>query len=79
MMPSRAPRVFQEYAKAGGPLPRLGVPAESFWAGYDGQPGVRRGVGGSVQRAAWNAGAKRALAEPGLTRPAAAGSHASVK
>lgn len=56
-----------KYAHKGGPLPRVGVIRDSFWAGYKG--GLNRlhaGVPSSVQRRAYQAGMARAKAEPGI-------------
>jgi hypothetical protein len=48
-MPSK-PDILGHYAKSGGPVPAIGPIGESFWAGYFGQRGVRRGISGSVPR-----------------------------
>jgi hypothetical protein len=57
------PRRFAAFANAGGPLPGVGPMRASFWAGYNGQSGVRMGITGSVERRAFDAGRKRALVE----------------
>jgi hypothetical protein len=54
------PRLFERYAKAGGPM------RESFWAGYRNEPGIRAGVPGSAERRAFLAGRERAKVERGL-------------
>lgn len=57
-------------AALSGPLPERGgrVGAESFWAGYSGMAGVRKGIPGSAARRYYMAGLARA--EPGLTATA---------
>ena len=61
--------IIAEYAQAKGPTPHSGPIRDSFWAGYAGVAGVRKGIAGSVQRRAWLAGKARAKAEPGLNVP----------
>ena len=70
---ARKPDQIDAYAKPAGPLPvsSLNVIGGSFWAGYRGiDRAVSRGVAGSIQRRAWDAGKARAKAEPGLPLPA---------
>ncbi len=61
--------LMTRYGSAGGPLPTIGPIRDSFWSGYSGGTGVRRGLPGSVQRRAWLAGKARAQAEAGLVDP----------
>jgi hypothetical protein len=70
----RKPDALDAYAKAGGPLPAstMNVHGGSFWAGYRGIGGVQRGIPTSGMRRAYDAGVKRAKAEPGLPLPASA-------
>ena len=53
-------------AKPGGPIPTQSPDKESFWAGYYNQAGTIRGILGSVQRRTYEAGQRRAAAEPNL-------------
>ena len=61
------PDPIKRYEERGGPLPSIGPVRESFWAGYRASGVARRGVAGSAQRRAYEAGQARAKAEPGLT------------
>jgi hypothetical protein len=54
------------WGRRGGHVPRIGPIGASFRAGYLNLPGVHRGVAGSLQRAAWEAGRQRAKVERGL-------------
>jgi len=50
--------------RVGGPIPTIGPMGESFRAGFYNMYGTRRGVSGSIQRAAWMAGRRRSINEP---------------
>jgi hypothetical protein len=70
---TQQPDTIVEYAKAGGPVPRshMNVLGDSFWAGYRGRDrAIARGIAGSMQRRAFDAGKARAEVEPGLPLPA---------
>ena len=49
-----------------GPLPLTGVIGDEFWSGYRHDPCPVRGLTGSIERLAYDAGWNRAIAEPGL-------------
>ncbi len=49
-----------------GPLPMTGVIGTAFWSGYRHDPCRDRGLKGSIERLAYDAGWDRAIAEPGL-------------
>lgn len=51
-------------AMVGGHIPRIGPLGEAFRAGFYGLFSSARGVPGSLQRLAWQAGRKRGKVEP---------------
>lgn len=63
----RKPDVIEDYAKAGGPVPRYGSGsiATGFWRGYMHGP---RGADGSIQGRAIRAGAARANVDRDLMK-----------